>query len=70
MSEVNKDTNFLDNLKNKRIRIVQKDTFIKSGLCRGYDERFLFLEFNDGSDIAISLDNIIEIKVLEAEKYE
>ena len=65
---MDKDANFLDNLKNKRIRIVQKDAFIKSGLCRGYDERFLFLEFNDGSDIAISLDNITEIKVLEEEK--
>lgn len=59
------ERDFLEKLIGKKIRIIQKDNFTKIGICRGYDERFLFLEFNDGSDVAVSLDNIIEIKILE-----
>jgi hypothetical protein len=58
---------FLEKCIGKNLRIVQKDGFIKSGLCRGYSEISLFLEFNDGSEVAIALDSILEKKIEEFE---
>lgn len=52
----------------KRVKIVQKDNFIKSGICNGYNESFIFLEFDNGTELSISFDTIKEIRILEAEK--
>ena len=56
---------FLESLFEKEVVVTQKDGFIKSGVFVGYDEHFIFLEFNDRSKVAISRDSIISIKVQE-----
>ena len=61
-------TNPFEKFVGKRVKIFQKDKYIKDGLCRGYNERFIFLEFNDGTPVAISFDKIDEIKFWEEEK--
>lgn len=53
-----------DQFLNKRVKILQRDNFIKDGILKGWDEDFIFLEFKD-SQVAISKDMIIEVKVLE-----
>ena len=59
-----KDNKFFDSIKGKNVRIVQKDGHTKFGLCKDFDSNFVFLKFNDGSDVAVSIDNIVEIKIL------
>ena len=69
--------NFLELFKNKRVKVVQKDNFIKDGVLLGYDDRFILLEFEDEkrlyrpkgegsgkSRVLISLDFIASIQEL------
>lgn len=49
---------------NQKVKIVQADGFIKSGLCTGYNEKFLFLEFDNFIHVAINFEEIREIKII------
>lgn len=65
MGEVGK--NFLDLFKNKRVKVVQKDNFIKDGWLRDYDDKFILLEFDDKRGkgrVIISLDFVASIQEL------
>jgi len=61
---VGKNWQFLEQFMNKRVQVLQKDGFIKDGILRGFDESFVYVEFFD-SDVAISKDMIVQIKLLE-----
>ena len=62
------NTNPFEKYVGKIIKIFQKDGFIKSGSCTGYNEQFIFLQFNDGTELSINLGNINEIRILEESK--
>jgi len=62
------EDNFYEKFVGREIRIVQKDGFVKKAKCIGYNERFLFLEFDDGREQAISFDSIDQIKFSEVYK--
>jgi len=62
------EENFLNKLVGKKVRIVQIDSFTKDGVLEGFDDRFLFLRFSDGSISLIQIDKIIEIKGVDNEK--
>jgi hypothetical protein len=59
------DGSFFEQFVGKKILIQQKDGFIKNGLCRGYDEQFIFIEFEDGTPVSISKDFIEHLRVIE-----
>ena len=44
----------LDGLVGKRIKVVQKDGFVKFGVFEDYDDKFLYLRFEDGEKVAIA----------------
>jgi hypothetical protein len=48
----------------KKVKVVQKDGFVKSGVFSGYDEEFIFLIFSNGNKVAIRRDGIMEISVI------
>jgi len=52
---------------NKKVRIRQKDNFIKEGILIGHDNNFIFLLFNTGEKVAIAKDAILEIKEIKGE---
>jgi hypothetical protein len=56
---------FLENLKGKRVRIVQMDRFVKDGILKNYDDEFLYIVFSSGRITAIRRENIIALEVLE-----
>jgi hypothetical protein len=55
-------TDFLSDLKGKKILVFQKDNFMKFGILDDFDECFIYLKFNDGRTAAIAKSFIIEIK--------
>jgi len=55
----------LDNLLNKKVKVRQKDNFVKKGVLTGYDEMFIYLLFENGEKVAINKDAILEIKELK-----
>lgn len=59
------ENSFFEQFVGRRILIQQKDRFIKTGVCRGYDEHFIFIEFDDGTPVSIAKDFIEHIKVNE-----
>jgi small nuclear ribonucleoprotein (snRNP)-like protein len=62
------DNGFLAQFLNKKVVIHQKDNFIKNGILRGYDDRFIYLDFVRGNTkTAIAKDMIISIS---EDKYE
>jgi hypothetical protein len=58
---VKEKNRFLDSLLKKRVKVVQKDGFIKNGILDGYDEEFIFLIFSNGNKVAIRRDGVMEI---------
>jgi small nuclear ribonucleoprotein (snRNP)-like protein len=62
---VDEKNSFLDSLLNKKVRIVQKDGFVKSGILSGYDKEFIFLIFSNKDKVAIRRDGIMEISEYE-----
>lgn len=49
----------------KKVRIVQKDRFVKSGRVVGTGDKFIVLEFIDGRNVDIACDFIAEIAEVE-----
>jgi hypothetical protein len=47
---------------NKKVKVRQKDNFVKEGILVGHDDNFVFLEFSSGEKVAISKGIIVEIK--------
>lgn len=52
----------------KKVKVVLKDTFLKYGILKGYNEKFIFLEYDDGVNSSIAIDQIKEIVVLGVER--
>jgi len=58
-----------DDFINKRVRVRQKDNFVKDGIFLGHDKDFIFLMYDSGERVAIAKDVILEIKVKEGRSY-
>jgi small nuclear ribonucleoprotein (snRNP)-like protein len=54
---------------NKKVRVRQKDNFIKEGILVGHDNNFIFLLFNTGEKVAIAKDAVLEIKEIKGEGH-
>jgi len=48
----------------KKVKVVQKDGFIKHGILKEVSEGFIILEFNDGSLNMIKKEFIISIVIM------
>lgn len=55
---------FLERCIGKKMKVIQKDGFTKFGLCQGYSESSLFLLFDDGSEVALALSDLIEKRII------
>jgi len=53
------------NLLNKKIRIVQKDGFVKIGILINYDANFIILSFDNGDKNYINRDSILSFQEVE-----
>ena len=53
------------NLLNKKIRVVQKDGFVKIGILIDYDANFITLSFDNGDKNYINRDSILSFQEVE-----
>jgi len=58
-----------DKIVNKKVKILQKDGFIKNGIVKDVSDDFITLIFDNGSENLIRKDFIVSITIQEENEW-